>query len=116
MADIFKQQRLYLGNALDARFKIYTRNSLGVRVLYAGADVTVRLSLTPNGAAITGLGPFTLVRNDAGEYAYTVPSSAIDTGLTALAGEQVYAVLSGGPANEIRANVPYEVVAERYVA
>ena len=115
---MFKKGRLFIGNALQARQLLRVRNpSTGLLQTWDGGTVTCRISATPTGGAIAGLGPFTMAVDTGGAYSYTIPSSAIDALDSATYhGALVYLIVEGGAGGEYRGIRPLEVVAARYVS
>jgi hypothetical protein len=85
---------LFKGNAHTAITALTVWDAgIGTYVPLQGASVTARLSLTPQGAAIAGLGPLSCVEAPSGTYSATFAASAINT-LTP--GDTVYQVVAVG--------------------
>jgi hypothetical protein len=85
---------LYLNNAHTAITALTIWDAFsGTYAPLAGASVTVRISATPQGAAISGLGPVTCLEAPAGTYSGTFSAAAVTT-LTA--GDTVYQVVAVG--------------------
>lgn len=85
---------LFKGNAHTAITALTVWDAvLGRYVPLVGASVTVRLSTTPQGSAISGLGPLPCTEVPGGTYSATFAASAIDTLIT---GETVYQVAAVG--------------------
>lgn len=102
---------LFKGNAHVASTALTAWDAAaGTYVPLAGASVTVRLALTPQGAAIAGLGPVACVEAPTGTYSATFAAADV-AGLTD--GDTVYQVVAVGSSAVL--TTPLVVRPARYV-
>lgn len=84
---------LFKGNSHTAITALSTWHaSTGKYIPLVGATVTARLALSPQGAAISGLGPITCTEAPNGTYSATFAASAVNTLTTDTTVYQVIAV------------------------
>lgn len=102
---------LFKGNAHTAITAVTVWNAAtGTYVPLTGASVTARLALTPQGAAISGLGPVSCVESPSGTYSATFAAASL-AGLTD--DDTVYQVIAVGSSAVL--TTPLVVRAARYI-
>jgi hypothetical protein len=108
---IAERGSLFLNNAHTAITALTIWDAVqGRYVPLVGASVTVRIAGTPQGAAISGLGPVTCTEAPAGTYSGTFSATAVST-LTV--GTTVYQVVAAG--TEAVLSTPLLVRDARYI-
>lgn len=112
-----REKKLYIGNAhLVMQQLTYYVPGQADWERWNGLPLTVRISATSTGTAITGLGPFTMTFDADGNAVYTISSALINAALNnaTYLDKLVYQIVEGGPSSEYSSVVPLRVTKPRY--